>query len=108
MVASLNLLFVFAANEAAGEATSVLERLEPAERGAVILALVGLVLVGMFFLIAIPLGGRMVRRHSTRPPRQISSNPIIRRTGAMRGSTTTSQPNSGDTVVDDTPGETRA
>jgi hypothetical protein len=45
---------------------TVLEQLDPERRVAVVMALVALVLVGAFFIIAIPLGGRYVRRAGQR------------------------------------------
>jgi hypothetical protein len=55
---------------AVNEGVSLLERLDPTQRAAVLAALFGLVLVGLALVTFIWLGGRFVRRQNRRNPPQ--------------------------------------
>jgi hypothetical protein len=63
---------------AAEKATDpVLEKLDPPRRAAVIMALLGLTLVGLFLIVCAMLGGHWVRRLARqRPARGFKLNPI--------------------------------
>jgi hypothetical protein len=62
---------ILAVNASAPPASSVLERLDPPKRAAVVMALLGLVLTGLVLVTCVMLGSHWVRqlaRH--RPPQQ--------------------------------------
>jgi hypothetical protein len=84
--------YLLLAAEAEEKSRTVLEQLDPERRVAVIMALVALVLIGMFFIIAIPLGGRYVRRSGqrSRPDRSPDSGPS-QKSKANRQQTTPSR-----------------
>jgi hypothetical protein len=62
---------IFFAAQQAGDA--VIERLDPPRRAAVVMALLGLTLVGLFLITIVMLGGHWVRRLARHRPGQRES-----------------------------------
>jgi len=65
LLAKLNLSFLLIAQEAA---KPVLERIDPPRRAALIMALLGLTLVGLFLIVLAMVGGHWARRLARRRP----------------------------------------
>jgi hypothetical protein len=59
---------ILAANTGDAAASSVLERLDPPKRAAVVMALLGLVLTGLVLVTCVMLGGHWVRRLARHRP----------------------------------------
>ena len=94
-------VLLFAA-EHAGEA--VLERLDPPRRAAVVMALLGLTLLGLFLIIFVMVGGHWVRKLARHRPgtRRLRKNTVSE--GALREAIQNVLPElkSSDTVLLDT------
>jgi hypothetical protein len=78
MLSTVIQLLAVSTNEAA--ASSVLERLDPPKRAAVVMALLGLVLTGLVLVTCAMLGGHWVRRMArhrpgSKPAQCVSRNP---------------------------------
>lgn len=82
----------------------VLERLDPPRRAAVIMALLGLTLIGLFLITFVMIGGHWVRRLARhRPGRwRIVNDPVTNRQFSETLPTILPQPNTGETILLDT------
>lgn len=65
MVNSVAAEWLLSAAPALAEAAAPVEKLPPPTRAALFMALVGIALIGMFFIVAILLGGHWVRRQGS-------------------------------------------
>ena len=65
LLANLNLSFLLLAQDAA---KPVLERIDPPRRAALIMALLGLTLVGLFLIVLAMVGGHWARRLARQRP----------------------------------------
>jgi hypothetical protein len=93
---------IFAAQQA-GDA--VLERLDPPRRAAVVMALLGLTLVGLFLITFVMVGGHWVRRLARHRPGRRRFVPKAATDDGLREALQRILPegNSSDTVLLDTP-----
>jgi hypothetical protein len=104
-------VFFATAIESAGPAEPLIERLDPPRRAAVLMAILGLVLVGLTLVACVMIGGRWLRRvarHQHGPTKNTSHVENRRLRAALEpilpkgeaGETTVSQRKSDDTVAD--------
>jgi hypothetical protein len=84
---------------------SVLERLDPPRRAAVIMALLGLTLIGLFLITFVMIGGHWVRRLARQRPGSRNGANTAAATQQLRDTLQTYLPDvkSSDTVLFDTP-----
>jgi hypothetical protein len=74
MVTQLSLAAIESSVLLAEQTDPVIERLDPPRRAAVLMALLALVLVGLFLVMFVMIGGHWVRRLARHKPNKSSSN----------------------------------
>jgi predicted PurR-regulated permease PerM len=74
MVTHLSLAAVKSGMLLAGQTDPVIERLDPPRRAAVLMALLALVLVGLFLVMFVMIGGHWVRRLARQKPNKRGNN----------------------------------